>query len=182
MSPQPRSLRLDWRLDGKLTCARARHYSLTIGNGVNGWLRNRSRAQSDETPMKSGTRRVANNRATNGRDMPNLLSPRVTSIQSARRKASMSESGSAVDRVILWWPAIIPSISAGPALSRVGDQVGVCERDGWRDIVEGAVRPNPEVVEDRSDSYLVELAPSHDRDAQIHEPIHVVSIAQEIVA
>ena len=70
----------------------------------------------------------------------------------------MSESGSAVGR-ILWWSAIISIlISASPVLTRVGDQVIVCERDRWRDVVESAVRPDPEVVEDRSDSYLLELA------------------------
>ena len=69
----------------------------------------------------------------------------------------------------------------GPVLARAGDQVIVCERDRWRDVVERAVRPDPEVVEDRSDSYLLELASSRDRDAQIHDPIHVVPITDEIV-
>ena len=40
------------------------------------------------------------------------LSPRVTSIQSARRKASTTDAGSAIDRVILWWSEIMASISA----------------------------------------------------------------------
>ncbi len=61
-------------------------------------------------------------------------------------------------RVILWWSAIIPSISAVQSSRAAGDQVIVCERDRWRDVVERAVRPDPEVVEDRSDSYLLELA------------------------
>ena len=50
----------------------------------------------------------------------------------------------------------------GPVLSCAGDQVIVCERDRWPDVVESAVRPDPEVVEDRSDSYLLELASSHE--------------------
>src|SRR5687767_5914801 len=45
----------------------------------------------------------------------------------------------------------------GPVLTRTGDQVIVCQRDRRGDVVESAVRPNPEVVEDRSDSYLLEL-------------------------
>ncbi len=44
------------------------------------------------------------------------------------------------------------------------------------------VRPDPEVVEDGSDSYLVDLdaAVSHDREAQIHNPVHVVPIRDEV--
>src|SRR5262245_64156116 len=57
------------------------------------------------------------------------------------------------------------------------------DRDGWSDIVERVVRPDPEVVEDRSDSYLLELdaAVSHDREAQIHHPVYVVPIRDEVV-
>jgi len=38
-------------------------------------------------------------------------------------------------------------------------------------------------VEHGSDSYLVELdaAVSHDREAQIHNPVHVVPICEEVV-
>jgi hypothetical protein len=45
------------------------------------------------------------------------------------------------------------------------------------------VRPNPEVVEDRSDSYLLELdtAISHDGEAQIHNAVHMVPIRDEVV-
>ena len=74
-----------------------------------------------------------------------------------------------------------PFYLGGPVLTPAGNQVIVCERDRWRDVVESAVRPDPEVVEDGSDSYLLELASSHDRDAQIHDPINMVPITYDIV-
>ena len=65
-----------------------------------------------------------------------------------------------------------------PVLTRSGDQVPVREREGWRDVVERAVRPDPEVVEDRSDAYLLELNAilSNDPEAQIDNPVYVVPI------
>ena len=45
-------------------------------------------------------------------------------------------------------------------------------------------RPNSEVVEHGSDRYLLELdaAVSHDRKAQINNPVHVVAIRDEVVS
>src|SRR5262245_15594092 len=40
----------------------------------------------------------------------------------------------------------------GEVARRAGDQVIVGERDGWRDVVESAVCPDSEIVEDGSDS------------------------------
>ena len=46
------------------------------------------------------------------------------------------------------------------------------ERDRWSEVVERLVRPDPEVVEDGSDSDLLEVdaAVSHNRAAQVHNP------------
>ena len=45
------------------------------------------------------------------------------------------------------------------------------------------VRPDPEVVEDRGDSYLLELdaAVANHREAQIRNAVHVVPIRDEVV-
>ena len=58
-----------------------------------------------------------------------------------------------------------------------------CDRDCWRDVVECIVRPDPEVVEDGSDSDLLDFdaAVSDHREAQIHNPVHVVPIRDEVV-
>ena len=59
--------------------------------------RQRMRAESFESqlhqaPMKPGARPTSEHERINGRGSPNVLSPRVTSIQSARRNGSTSES------------------------------------------------------------------------------------------
>ncbi len=45
------------------------------------------------------------------------------------------------------------------------------------------VRPDPEIVEDGGDGYLLELdaAVSHDRKTQIHNPVDVVPVRDEVV-
>jgi hypothetical protein len=45
------------------------------------------------------------------------------------------------------------------------------------------VRPDPEIVEDGSDGDLLDLdaAVSHHRQAQIHNPVHVIPIRGEVV-
>ena len=62
-------------------------------------------------------------------------------------------------------------------------QVLARDHDGWRDVVERVVRPDPEVVEGGGDSNLfgLDAAVSHDREAQIHNPVHVVPIRDEVV-
>jgi hypothetical protein len=56
-----------------------------------------------------------------------------------------------------------------PLLPPLGGQVLARDRDRWSDVVKGIVAPNPKVVENGSDSYLLklDLAASHDRDTQI---------------
>ncbi len=44
-----------------------------------------------------------------------------------------------------------------PGRPTAGGEVLVCERDGRRDVVEGLVGPDPEVVEDRGDRDLLEV-------------------------
>ena len=75
-----------------------------------------------------------------------------------------------------------------PVGVRAGRKVLARERNGRRDVVEGVVRPDRKIVKDRSDSDLVEcalvrcsIASSRGRETQVHHPIHVVAIGDEVV-
>ncbi len=121
----------------------------------------------------------------NERGTPNVLSPRDTSIQSARRNGSTSDARFGRDGVILWCSTIIASISGIQSACAQADKVLARERDGRRNVVERVVRPDPKIVENCSDSDLFELDPiasSRDRETQVHHPIHVVAIGDEVVA
>src|SRR4029450_7973749 len=118
-------------------------------------------SQRDETPMKPGTRpcceQACNERTRNAEPSQStchvdpVCSPECLDerIWIGRRRR---------DLVVV---RDHPFDLGGPVLTRAGDQVIVCESDGWADVVERAVRPDPEVVEDRSDSDLLELASSN---------------------
>src|SRR6476660_4829930 len=70
-----------------------------------------------------------------------------------------------------------------PVCVRAGREMLARERNGRRNVVERVVRPYPKIVKHCSDSDLFELDPiasSRDRETQVHHPIHVVAIGDEV--
>ena len=84
---------------------------------------------------------------------------------------------------------IIASISGTQSARAQANTCTRRERSGRRNVVGRVVRPDPQIVKHRSDGDLFEharcrcpIASSRNRETQVHHPIHMVAIGDEVAS